>query len=191
MTGTRKGEVRRAPKWHYVGHEATGDRPSLVISPDWFNDDGFAIIAPLTTPSTNHGYWWEPYISSTVSVCLVPDARTVPVRTLGRSVEGHATPNEMDDVLSAFDHLTKRARRNVRRELQPGRSMGGKLLGQGRAGRQTHHCMAMTSIVSRASTKHTSGAVQKCTTREVIGQRKCPRQLFGRSVTEAGWQQAG
>ena len=45
--------------------------------------------------------------------------------------------------------------------------------------------------LSRASTKHTSGAEQKCTTREVIGQRKCPRQLFGRSVTEAGWQQAG
>ena len=45
--------------------------------------------------------------------------------------------------------------------------------------------------VSRASTKHTSGAEQKCTTREVIGQRKCPRQLFGRSVAEAGWQQAG
>ena len=45
--------------------------------------------------------------------------------------------------------------------------------------------------VSRASTKHTSGAEQKCTTREVIGWRKCPRQLFGRSVTEAGWQQAG
>ena len=48
-----------------------------------------------------------------------------------------------------------------------------------------------TRFVSRASTKHTSGAEQKCTTREVIGQRKCPRQLFGRSVTEAGWQQAG
>ena len=45
--------------------------------------------------------------------------------------------------------------------------------------------------LSRASTKHTSGAEQKCTTREVIGQRQCPRQLFGRSVTEAGWQQAG
>ena len=50
---------------------------------------------------------------------------------------------------------------------------------------------AEEASVSRASTKHTSGAEQKCTTREVIGQRKCPRQLFGRSVTEAGWQQAG
>ena len=49
----------------------------------------------------------------------------------------------------------------------------------------------LLSLVSRASTKHTSGAEQKCTTREVIGQRKCPRQLFGRGVTEAGWQQAG
>ena len=52
------------------------------------------------------------------------------------------------------------------------------------------HIFELTQV-SRASTKHTSGAEQKCTTREVIGQRKCPRQLFGRSVTEAGWQQAG
>ena len=50
---------------------------------------------------------------------------------------------------------------------------------------------ATGTCLSRASTKHTSGAEQKCTTREAIGQRKCPRQLFGRSVTEAGWQQAG
>ena len=45
--------------------------------------------------------------------------------------------------------------------------------------------------VSRAMGYWASGAEQKCTTREVIGQRKCPRQLFGRSVTEAGWQHAG
>ena len=51
--------------------------------------------------------------------------------------------------------------------------------------------LLLDDLVSRASTKHTSGAEQKCTTREVIGQRKCPRQLFGRGVTEAGWQQAG
>ena len=41
--------------------------------------------------------------------------------------------------------------------------------------------------MSRAIGCWASGAEQKCTTREVIGQRKCPRQLFGRSVTEAGW----
>ena len=46
-------------------------------------------------------------------------------------------------------------------------------------------------LVSRASTKHASGAEQKCISREIIGQRKCPGQLFGRSVTEAGWQRAG
>ena len=33
--------------------------------------------------------------------------------------------------------------------------------------------------------------VHSCTPAVVEGQRKCPRQLFGRSVTEAGWQQAG
>ena len=159
MTGIRKGEVRRAPKWHYVGHEATGDRPSLVISPDWFNDDGFAIIAPLTTPNPNHGYWWEPHISSTDSVCLVPDARTVPVRDLGRSVEGHATPNEMDDVLSAFDHLT-----NGREEMSDGSCNRGEVWEANFSDRaeqgdkrivevlilhyNSANCMAMTSIVS-------------------------------------------
>ena len=50
---------------------------------------------------------------------------------------------------------------------------------------------AVVYEMSRASTKHASGAEQKCTSREVIGQRKCPGQLFGRSVTEAGRQQAG
>ena len=45
--------------------------------------------------------------------------------------------------------------------------------------------------VSRAMGCWASGAEQKCTTREVISQRNCPRQLFGASVTKAGWQQAG
>ena len=61
-----------------------------------------------------------------------------------------------------------------------------------RTGEPPHALIALVpTLLSRASTKHTSGAEQKCTTREVIGQRKCPRQLFGRSVTEAGSQQAG
>ena len=51
--------------------------------------------------------------------------------------------------------------------------------------------MFVARTVSRASTKHTSGAEQKCTTREVIGQRKCPRQLFGRSVTEQAGSRLG
>ena len=45
----RKGEIRRVRNWDYVGHEATGNRPCLIISPDWFNSNGNAIIAPLTT----------------------------------------------------------------------------------------------------------------------------------------------
>ena len=50
----RRGEIRRVRSWNYVGHEATGDRPCLIISPDWFNSTGNAIIAPLTTPGPNH-----------------------------------------------------------------------------------------------------------------------------------------
>ena len=45
--------------------------------------------------------------------------------------------------------------------------------------------------MSRAMGCWASGAEQKCTTREFISQRNCPRQLFGTSVTEAGWRQAG
>ena len=50
---------------------------------------------------------------------------------------------------------------------------------------------SLTNRLSRAMGCWASGAEQKCTTGEVIRQRNCPRQLFGTSVTEAGWQQAG
>ena len=159
MTDIRSGGIKRAPRWHYAGHEATGDHPSLVISPDWFNDSGYAIIVPLTTPNPNHGYWWEPYISSTDSICLVPDARTVPVSTLDRIVEGQATPNEMDDVLSAFDYLT-----NGRHEMSGGSCNRGEVWRANLSERaeqggerivevlvlhyNSANCMAMTSIVS-------------------------------------------
>ena len=46
-------------------------------------------------------------------------------------------------------------------------------------------------MLSRAMGCWASEAEQKCTIREVISQRNCPRQLFGTSVTEAGWRQAG
>ena len=45
----RRGEIRHARRWNYVGHEATGNRPCLIISPDWFNSAGNAIIAPRAT----------------------------------------------------------------------------------------------------------------------------------------------
>ena len=106
MTEAREGEIRRAVKWNYLGREATGDRPSLVISPDWFNESGNAVIVPLTTPGPNHENWWEPYIASTDSTCLVPGVRTVPVRALGRSVDGLTAHDELEDVISAIERLT-------------------------------------------------------------------------------------
>ena len=45
--------------------------------------------------------------------------------------------------------------------------------------------------VKAPSTLGTVKGVDKTYQWGVEGQRKCPRQLFGRSVTEAGWQQAG
>ena len=101
----KRGEIRRVNTWDYVGHEATGDRPCLIISPDWFNSSGYAIIAPLTTPGRNHEHWWEIQIESTDSTCLVPDIRTVPVKALGPSVQGNATQYELDDVSFTFHRL--------------------------------------------------------------------------------------
>ena len=102
----RRGEIRRVRNWDYVGHEATGNRPCLIISPDWFNSTGNAIIAPLTTPGPNHENWWETHIRATDSTCLVPDIRTVPSRVLDSSVLGNATQYELDDVAFALYRLT-------------------------------------------------------------------------------------
>jgi mRNA-degrading endonuclease toxin of MazEF toxin-antitoxin module len=102
----RRGEIRRVRSWNYVGHEATGNRPCLIISPDWFNSTGNAIIAPLTTPGPNHEHWWEIHIRATDSTCLVPDIRTVPSRVLDSAVLGNATQYELDDVAFALYRLT-------------------------------------------------------------------------------------
>ena len=102
----KRGEIRRVRNWDYVGHEATGNRPCLIISPDWFNSTGNAIIAPLTTPGPNHENWWEIHIRATDSTCLVPDIRTVPSRVLDSSVLGNATQYELDDVAFALYRLT-------------------------------------------------------------------------------------
>ena len=102
----RRGEIRRARNWNYIGHEATGNRPCLIISPDWFNSNGHAIIAPLTTPGPNHENWWEIHIASTDSICLVPDVRTVPLTALGPSVIGRATQYELEGMAFALSRLT-------------------------------------------------------------------------------------
>ena len=101
----RRGEVRRVRSWNYVGHEATGNRPCLIISPDWYNSNGNAIIAPLTTPGPNHEHWWEIHIRSTDSTCLVPDIRTAPATALGPAVLGNATQYELEDVMFALYRL--------------------------------------------------------------------------------------
>ena len=101
----KRGEIRRVSNWDYVGHEATGNRPCLIISPDWFNSTGNVIIAPPTTPGPNHEHWWEIHIGSTDSTCLVPDIRTVPATALGPSVLGNATDYEFDDVTFALYRL--------------------------------------------------------------------------------------
>ena len=101
----KRGEIRRVGNWNYVGHEATGNRPCLIISPDWFNSTGNVIIAPLTTPGPNHERWWEIHIRSTDSTCLVPDIRTVSAKALGPTVLGNATQYELDDVRFALHRL--------------------------------------------------------------------------------------
>ena len=101
----RRGEIRHIQSWDYVGHEATGNRPCLILSPDWINSKGIAIIVPLTTPGRNHEHWWEIPIASTYSTCLVPDIRTVPTMALRSSVLSNATQYELDGVGFALHRL--------------------------------------------------------------------------------------
>lgn len=101
----RRGEVRRVQSWDYMGHEATGNRPCLILSPDLINSKGITIIAPLTTPGTNHEHWWEIPIASTDSTCLVPDIRTVPSTALDSPVLGNATQYELDSAGFALHRL--------------------------------------------------------------------------------------
>ena len=112
MTGMKTGEIRHTRRWR---HEASGNRPSLIISPEWFNETGNAVIIPLTTPGPNHENWWEPQISSTNSSCLVPDIRTAPTSVLSRNATGMAAPEELEEILNAVDRLT-----NGREEMSDG-----------------------------------------------------------------------
>ena len=134
----RKGEIRRVRNWDYVGHEATGNRPCLIISPDWFNSNGNVIIAPLTTPGPNHEHWWEIHIRATDSTCLVPDIRTVPMMALEPSVLGNVTQYELDDVTFALYRLIGGFRGHPRPRLQPRGSLDGRPLGHATRFRSGH-----------------------------------------------------
>ena len=105
MRDVLRGQIINVRKWNYTGHEATGGRPALVLSPDWFNGLGYAVIVPLTTPGPNHGFWWEPTIRATDSCCLVPDIRMVPVSQFRSPVRGMATDDELEAVRFALRRL--------------------------------------------------------------------------------------
>ena len=182
MTEIQRGEIRRAVRWHYAGHEASGDRPALVISPDWFNSTGNTVIAPLTTPNPNHENWWKPYIAATNSSCLVPDIRTVPKTALRRNLRGQATPDELEDILQVINRLT-----NGREEMSDGEYTRGEVWKAHLAdtiketGRPTaealvlhynpHNRMAMTILVSTRRRRKLSPATAELYSSPILQER--------------------
>ena len=111
----------------------------------------------------------------------------VPLVTYGKST--HQTEALIGDAVAGVVEYARSSGKPIVIEELDFRQKKSVLEGENR--KYSRMLSSFSYGMSRASTKHTSGAEQKCTTREVIGQRKCPRQLFGRGVTEAGWQQAG
>ena len=104
MAGVARGEIRQVGPWPYIGNEASGGRPALVVSPDVFNSGDNAIVVPLTTPRPNHTHWWEPYISATDSRALAPNVRTVPVASL-RHLRGIASRDDLHAVSDVLRRL--------------------------------------------------------------------------------------
>ena len=105
MAGVARGEIRRVRPWPYVGSEASGGRPALVVSPTAFHASGYAIVVPLTTPGPNHTHWWEPHISATDSRALVPDVKTVPVTLLDRDLRVTAIKDDLHAVRDVLRRL--------------------------------------------------------------------------------------
>ena len=111
MSSVERGEVWHVRQWQFLGHEATGNRPVLVVSPSRFNainmrrSQNRAIIVPLTGRGHDCKDWWETTIAATDSTALTADIRTVGVADLSRPEEGMATESELEAVLTILNAL--------------------------------------------------------------------------------------
>ena len=111
MSSVERGEIWRVRGWQFVGHEATGDRPVLVVSPSRFNTinergrRNRAIIVPLTGRGLDCKNWWETTIGASESTTLTADIRTVRVADLSRNQWDMATEGELEAVLTIINTL--------------------------------------------------------------------------------------
>ena len=111
MSSVERGEVWRVRHWQFLGHEPTGDRPVLVVSPSRFNtvnerrSQNRAIVVPLTSRGHDCETWWETTIGATGSTALPADVRTVRVADLSRRQCRTATELELENVLTIINTL--------------------------------------------------------------------------------------
>ena len=111
MDSVERREVWRVSQCDYRGHESTGDRPVLAMSPAWFNrlnaanNHNRAIIVPLTNRPHDCAIWWETTIGATGSTALPADVRTVLVKDLSPTQCGLATKCEMENLLTIMSAL--------------------------------------------------------------------------------------
>ena len=111
MSSVERGEIWRVRQWQFVGHEATGNRPVLVVSPNRFNTlnergrQNRAIIVPLTGRGHDCKSWWETTIGASGSTTLTSDIRTVRVSDLSRNQWDMATECELETVLTIITTL--------------------------------------------------------------------------------------
>jgi len=83
------------------GHEQSGIRPAVVISPAKYNSfTGLVLICPIT--SKYKGYFFEVLvkISKKESIALVDQFRTVDIKERIKRKTGQLTQNEIDEILA-------------------------------------------------------------------------------------------
>ena len=95
----------------HAGHEQTGHRPALVLSPQNYNARrGMMICVPMTTKIK--GYPFEVLIGGAVpSVALSDQVRNVDWRARCATRKGRATPTELAQVRIVVASLIGVARR--------------------------------------------------------------------------------
>ncbi len=90
-----------------AGHEQSGHRPALVLSPETYNEKtGLAIFCPIT--SRVKGYPFEvllPTGSAVSGVVLADQVKSLDWRARHARFEGHAPRRVVDEVLAKVNVL--------------------------------------------------------------------------------------
>lgn len=84
-----------------AGHEQRGHRPAIVISPKEFNQNGFALLAPITSQEKGWGFEVKlPAGKDIEGVILTDQIKSLDWRARGLSVRDKAPDDIIEECLA-------------------------------------------------------------------------------------------